>query len=133
MMEHVEEDEVRDLAIAERKGVSILDLIDPRIGKQVGAQTVGYDIADVADTGAELNDPAGDRLVDVGGDAAVKVPVGPLQYRLALPRLPVLVDLDVVLIDRKGRPRTHRGAAPALSRNRPIKVMRSSISPWRNR
>ena len=100
------------------------DPIDPRL--KIGPRS--SEIA-VLHTGSQFHDLPVDRPVDVSGDAAVKITIRSLQYRLSLPRLAVLLDLDIVLIDRNRRHRSHRGAAPALSRNSPIKVMRSSIKP----
>src|SRR5690242_5721847 len=59
VMEHIEQDQVRTLAVLEAQRIRVFDLIDPWIREQVGANTARDDVADVADPRAELDDLSG--------------------------------------------------------------------------
>src|SRR6185436_21010592 len=99
VMKHVEQDQVRALAILEAQGVGVFDLVDPRIRKEVGANAAWNDFANVADSGTELDDLSAHGWIDVLRDALVELAIRAPQYRLAVPVLQVAFDLDIMLID----------------------------------
>jgi hypothetical protein len=55
VVKDINEDNVGDGAVVKRESVRILNAIKPRIGEDVGAQTVWQDLSHVAESGAHID------------------------------------------------------------------------------
>src|SRR5277367_410041 len=71
MMPHVEQDQIADATAFEAELVGVLDLVDPRIREKVGGDAIQEECLNIAEPGAELDDPAIDISSNPGGDFAV--------------------------------------------------------------
>src|SRR5437773_1545603 len=116
MMKHVEQNQMRKAAAAERQFVTVTYDIKPGIGKEVSADGARQMSFQVADTGADFDDAPRDVGVQKRDDSFVEAGVDAAQQRLVLPGLEVALDFRLVLGERR---------AHALSA--PIHVIRVSI------
>src|ERR1051325_10613679 len=98
-MPDIEEDEVADRSFRECQGIGILYAVEPGIWKYIGRNTVGDMLLNVAHARSEFYDRSPDARVDMRRDLAIKLAVNPVQQGLSLPIFPVLVDLQVVLLN----------------------------------
>src|SRR5688572_7286680 len=98
-MEHIEQDQVRDGAVAKGQMIGVADEVEPWIRKEVRRDGFGKVLLEVADAGANFDHIAGNLWVDEGENSLVKPIVNILQKRFSLPCGEVSLNLDVMLVE----------------------------------
>src|SRR5689334_10450860 len=96
-MEDIEQDQMGNCAVAERKLVTIANEIQPRIREEVGRNGSRKHGFQIADARTNLHDRSWKRRINQLQNACVKSAIDLLQQRLALPGREVCLDLDAVL------------------------------------
>ena len=103
MVEYIHEDDVPDRLISECQRVGVFDLVNPRIGKDIGANTVWDGLSNRRDARSQLQrDPI--FLMELFADQRMDVPIRPPEDWFVVPVLLIQVDLGVVLGDIHARP-----------------------------
>src|SRR5579863_3549180 len=101
MMPDIEQDQVADTPTFEAELIGVLDPFDPRIRKNIRGDAVRKHGLDIAEPRAELDDASAPVSPDPGGNLAIEPAIHRSQSRLFVPSRAILVNLDVVLLERR--------------------------------
>src|SRR5580698_5232542 len=101
MMPYIEQDQITHAAAFKAELIGVLNPVDPRIRKYVGREALRQHRFDIAESRTQLYRPSIHVSADSGRDLAIEALVDSPQPRLPVPILAILMDLDVMLFERR--------------------------------
>ncbi len=126
VVEDIDEEEMGEGLVGEGEVIAIAGEVDPGVGEEVGADGVGDDGLEAADTGADFGDGAGGGGVEEGLDFAVEGFVYGAEGGFPVPGELVALDFDLMLLEWCGHQMN-------LSRRAAKKTMPRRSHPCRQR
>lgn len=132
VMKYIEQDQVGKRTLLEGKFVAVTYKVEPRIGKEVrtnGALEVGFEIPNAR---ADFQDLARNSGINQLNDAAIETSVDLLKEWFALPKLQILLNFGLMLVNLHQAKNLSRRAANQTIRNnsQPCFQREMLVSPY---